>query len=125
MGLATGAKGEAAEVAGLRGLRAARLSAILARIESNFAAPQFSALVVAQELRLSLRYVHDLLQESGTSFSERVLELRLQRTLAMLGDRSFGHLRIGEIAYAAGFSDLSYFHRSFRRRFGCTPGSAR
>jgi len=125
VGLAAGAKGAAAELAGLRGLRAARLSSILANIAANYTDPHFSALSIAQELRLSLRYVHTLLQESGTSFSERVLELRLQRARAMLCDRRFGPLRVSEIAYSAGFGDISYFNRRFRQRFGCTPGSAR
>lgn len=125
VGLAAGAKGEPAEVAGLRGLRAARLSSILASIAESYPDPHFSALSIAQELRLSLRYVHALLQESGSSFSERVLELRLQRARATLGDRRFGSMRVSEIAYSAGFSDISYFNRRFRQRFGCTPGAAR
>lgn len=125
VGLATGAKGESAELAGLRGLRAARLSSILANIAANYTDPHFSALAIAQGLRLSLRYVHTLLQECGSSFSERVLELRLQRARATLGDRRFGSMRVSEIAYSAGFSDISYFNRRFRQRFGCTPGAAR
>lgn len=125
VGLAIGAKGDAAEMAGVRGLRAARLSAITARIRDGFTDPGFAAASIARDLRLSLRYVHDLLQESGNSFSERVLALRLHRAREMLADSSFDHLRIGQIAYACGFSDVSYFNRSFRRRFGCTPGMAR
>ena len=125
VGLATGAKGDAAEIAGARGLRAARLSAIMAKIRSGFTDPSFTAASVAHDLRLSLRYVHDLLQESGNSFSERVLALRLQKAMDMLTDARFDHLRIGQIAYASGFSDVSYFNRSFRRRFGCAPGMAR
>jgi AraC-like DNA-binding protein len=125
VGLAIGVKGDAAEIAGTRGLRAARLAAITARIRNGFADPSFTAASIALDLRLSLRYVHDLLQESGNSFSERVLALRLQRAMEMLTDRSFDHLRIGQIAYASGFSDVSYFNRSFRRRFGCTPSMAR
>ncbi|MDB5561051.1 MAG: helix-turn-helix protein [Hyphomicrobiales bacterium] len=125
VGLATGAKGEAADMAGLRGLRAARLAAILGKIQAGFADPHISALGVALSLGLSLRYVHSLLQETGIGFSERVLELRLQKAKLQLADRRFDHLRISEIAYAAGFGDVSYFNRSFRRRFGITPSAAR
>ncbi|RWK40946.1 AraC family transcriptional regulator [Mesorhizobium sp.] len=125
IGLATGAKGEAAELAGLRGLRAARLQAVLAKIADNFANPQISAQRVAGELGLSARYVHDLLQETGISFAERVLELRLRRAHRTLSQRGNDGRRVSEIAMASGFSDVSYFNRCFRRRFGYTPTSAR
>ncbi|RWM95057.1 MAG: AraC family transcriptional regulator [Mesorhizobium sp.] len=125
IGLATGAKGEAAELAGLRGLRAARLQAVLAKIADNFANPQISAQRVAGELGLSARYVHDLLQETGISFAERVLERRLHRAHRMLSQRGNDGMRVSEIAMASGFSDVSYFNRCFRRRFGYTPTSAR
>ncbi|RWM75919.1 MAG: AraC family transcriptional regulator [Mesorhizobium sp.] len=125
IGLATGAKGEAAESAGLRGLRAARLQAILAKIADNFANPQISAQRVAEELGLSARYVHDLLQETGISFAEHVLELRLQRAHKMLSQRHNDGMRVSEIALICGFSDISYFNRCFRRRFGYTPTGAR
>jgi AraC-like DNA-binding protein len=125
VGLATGAKGDEAEIAGLRGLRAARLQAVLGYIRANYSDPAISAQYVAGQLGLSTRYVHDLLQESGRGFSNRVLELRLQRAKAMLEDEQFRGSRIGEIAFATGFGDISYFNRSFRRRFGCSPGAAR
>ncbi|RWC53362.1 MAG: AraC family transcriptional regulator [Mesorhizobium sp.] len=124
IGLVTGAKGRAAELTGLRGLRAARLQSILAKIAEDFASPGISAKGVAQQLGLSARYIHDLLQETGTSFSERVLELRLQSAHAMLSKRH-NEMRISDIAMASGFSDVSYFNRCFRRRFGYTPTSAR
>ncbi|WP_245235441.1 AraC family transcriptional regulator [Mesorhizobium erdmanii] len=125
IGLAIGAKGDPAELAGMRGLRAARLQAILDKIRDNFADPAISAQQVAQQLRLSVRYVHDLLQESGASFAERILELRLQRAHRMLSDRRNDRMRISEIALLSGFSDVSYFNRCFRRRFGSTPSGAR
>lgn len=125
IGLASGAKGETADLAGLRGLRAARLQAILQKMRENFADPAISAQSVAQQLRLSVRYVHDLLQETGVSFAERILELRLQRAHRMLSDRRNDRMRISEIALLSGFSDVSYFNRCFRRRFGSTPSGAR
>ncbi|RUW99658.1 AraC family transcriptional regulator [Mesorhizobium sp. M8A.F.Ca.ET.059.01.1.1] len=124
IGLATGAKGRAAELAGLRGLRAARLEAVLARIAEDFIDPGISAQSVAQQLGLSVRYVHDLLQETGMSFSERVLELRLQSAHRMLSHKH-SDMRVSDIALTSGFSDVSYFNRCFRRRFGYTPTSAR
>jgi AraC-like DNA-binding protein len=125
VGLATGATGEPAELARSRGLRSARVLAIIARISLRYADPNFSAAQMAAQLQLSPRYVQELLQESGIGFSQRVLELRLRKAFDMLVDATFDHLRIAQIAYSAGFSDVSYFNRSFRRRFGCTPNAAR
>jgi AraC-like DNA-binding protein len=120
IGLVTGAKGEAAELAGLRGLRAARLQEIVTQIGANFADPTFNAHVVARKLGLSARYIQDLLQSTGLSFTERVMNLRLQKARAMLMYDSAG-LKISDVAMSCGFNEVSYFHRSFRRRFGTTP----
>ena len=66
---------------------------------------------------ISRRYANELLQESGKSFAERVLELRLQKARVMLANASHDRAKIIEIAFACGFNDVSYFHRCFRRRF--------
>jgi len=123
--LATGLKGDAAELAGAKGLRAARLSAILQKIETQYRDPALSARRLASQLGLSARYVNELLHETGHSFTERVLELRLQEALRLLASPQCRAARISDIAYRAGFSDISHFNRSFRQRFGCTPKAAR
>lgn len=125
VGLATGAKGEQAEIAGRRGLRAARLQAVLRQVKADYRNPSFSASNVGLKLGFSARYVQDLLAATGLSFSERVLELRLQEARAMLTDPRHHAKRIGDIALEVGFSDISYFNRCFKRRFGCSPGAAR
>lgn len=119
--LALGAAGEAAEIAQLRGLRAARLREILTQIAADFDKPGFSIGRLASKLGLSERYVQDLLQETGSSLSERVLELRLRKARAMLCDLRHDRLKVSEIAYACGFNEASYFNRCFRRRFGASP----
>jgi AraC-like DNA-binding protein len=123
--LVVGGKGEAAQQAASRGLRAARTDAVLAGIRDGYTEPGFSVKSLARRLGLSVRYVHDLLQQTGAGFAERVLELRLQQAAILLGDRRSDTLRIGDLALAVGFSDVSYFNRCFRRRFGCTPTAMR
>ena len=81
-----GAARDAGELARMRGLRAARLQVILARIRARFSDPAFSSQDVAAALGFSRRYVNDLLYETGATFAERVLELRLQKARAMLGE---------------------------------------
>lgn len=119
--IALGASGEALEIASMRGLRAARAREIVAVIAERFAGPGFSPQEVCLKLGLSQRYMQELLQETGLSFTERVLELRLQRARTMLADRRNDRRKIGDIAFASGFSDISYFNQAFRRRFGAVP----
>lgn len=123
--LALGAGRDAAELAKTRGLRAARQHEIIREISTRFTDPDFSAQKLARQMNVTDRYVQDLLHECGSSFSERVLELRLQRARAMVEDCRYDRLRIGEIANASGFNTIPYFNRSFRRRFGATPSQFR
>jgi AraC-like DNA-binding protein len=122
IGIILGVKRDIAELARLRGLRAARLQAVLQEIMTGFADPAFCSERVARKLGVSPRYVQDLLQTTGQSFTERVTELRLQKARRML--QSSG-LAVTEIIYAAGFNDISYFNRRFRRRFGTSPTQLR
>jgi AraC-like DNA-binding protein len=123
--LSLGAGREATEIAQMRGLRAARAQEIVAEIKSGFANPEFSPRDVGLKFRLTPRYVQELLSETGTSFTERVLDLRLQKARRMLANSRYDGLKITEIAYTCGFNDISYFNRAFRRRFGMTPSDTR
>jgi AraC-like DNA-binding protein len=119
--LVLGATRDAAEVARTRGIRGARLREVITEIRKRYADPDFSPQIVARRLAVTERYIQDLLQETGTSFTQRVLELRLQRARSMLVDQRYDQLKIGEIASASGFNEIPYFNRCFRRRFGTTP----
>jgi AraC-like DNA-binding protein len=123
LALALGATYEAGEIANGRGLRAARLQTVLAEIKAHFAEPGFSPGDVARRLGVSPRYVQDVLHDTGISFTERVIELKLQKARAMLAGA--GALKIIDIAYECGFGDVSYFNRCFRRRFGAAPSEFR
>jgi AraC-like DNA-binding protein len=116
---------DATDLAHLRGLRAARLQNIIVEIRKGFADPGFSTEGVAHTMGVSRRYLNDLLQETGSSFAERVLELRLQKARTMLASPRNDKRKVGEIALACGFNEVSYFHRCFRRRFGASPAQFR
>lgn len=119
--LSLGARREQAALARMRGLRAARVQAIVAAIMAGYGEPGFSVRDVARKLRLAPRSVQNLLGETGTSFTERVIELRVQKARAMLSDRRHDRLRVSDLAAACGFNEVSYFDRRFRRRFGASP----
>jgi AraC-like DNA-binding protein len=122
---ALGPTDEAAEIVAERGVKAARVRAVLSEIARHFSDPNFDLDSVAGSLRLSRRYVQQLLETTGKSFTEHLMERRLERTFAMLTNRRCLHFPIIDIAFAAGFSDVSHFNRMFRRRFGETPSGVR
>jgi AraC-like DNA-binding protein len=119
--LALGTGRDAGELARLRGRRAALLREVVAEIKTGYADASFSTERVAKKLGLSPRTIQDLLHQSGRSFFERVMELRLQRARALLASPRCDSLKVIEIAHASGFNEVSYFNRCFRSRFGITP----
>jgi AraC-like DNA-binding protein len=123
--LAVGATHDAAVVAGNRGIRAARLRAIKADIVANLTDRQISIDTAAARHGVTPRYVRMLFASDATTFSEFVLVQRLNRAHRLLLDsRLFGRT-ISSIAFDAGFGDLSYFNRAFRRLYGETPSDVR
>jgi AraC-like DNA-binding protein len=123
--LALGAEGEGRSVAEERGVRVARRSAVLHEIEHRSGDPGLSAVAIALLLGITPRYVHLLLEETGKSFTHHVLERRLERAATLLRDPRWCNRKIADLAAEAGFTDLSYFNRSFRRHFGTTPSDLR
>jgi AraC-like DNA-binding protein len=97
------------------------LDAILLHIKGNLADPDLSPPKVADHFGISVRYLHKLFERTDSTFNRHVLELRLQHCHAALTDGKPSSRTVAEIAYASGFNDLSYFGRSFRRRFGAAP----
>lgn len=122
---ALGATRDGAEIACGRGVRAARLRAVKADILEHLGSLELTVTAVALRERVTPRYVHMLFEAEGTTFSEFVLGQRLTRAHRMLSDSRFAALTISTIAFAVGFGDLSYFNRTFRRRFGTTPSELR
>lgn len=106
------------------GVRAARLRAVLAGIASRSADPGFGIAALGRELAVTPRYIQRLLEETGATFSEHVLEHRLRKAWRRLADPACPD-KVAAVAYDCGFGDLSHFNRAFRRRFGETPSAVR
>jgi AraC-like DNA-binding protein len=123
--LAFGASHDAKELIAQRGKRAARLAAMKADILGNLAEPNLSVAAVAARQHVTPRYVHMLFETEGVTFSEYLVAQRLVRAHRMLSDPRFAGQQIGAIALNVGFNDLSYFNRTFRRRYGATPSDVR
>jgi AraC-like DNA-binding protein len=107
------------------GIRAARLAAIKADIVAHLGDADLGAATIAARHRVTPRYVHKLFAADGTTCSEFIIGQRLARVHRMLCDPRCAGVAISTLAYDAGFGDLSYFNRSFRRHYGATPSDVR
>ena len=96
-----------------------RYRSILVEIERDLGDPKLSGKTIAARIGITERYLQQLMETHGETFSHFVLRQRLDKAAATLISRR--NLRIAEVAFLCGFSDLSYFNRSFRKRFGETP----
>ena len=107
-----------------RRAQAVRLRDIKIYIAENLGEPLSLAAAAARQ-GVTPRYVRRLFEQEGTSFTRYVLEQRLAAAHRMLRDPHLADRPITSIAYDVGFGDLSYFNRTFRRRYGDTPSAFR
>src|SRR4030095_3577397 len=77
-----------------------------------------TALGVAARLKVSVRTLHRSLADEGTSYRRLLDQLRLDLAERHLAD---DRMSVGEVAFLLGFSELSAFHRAFKRWTGRSP----
>jgi AraC-like DNA-binding protein len=117
IGVARGYRSVAEE----RSVGAARLRTIKADVVAHLGDCDLNVNSIAARHGVTPRYIQKLFASEGGTFSEFVLERRLMVARRRLGDPRFAHQTISSIAFDLGFSDLSYFNRTFRRRHEATP----
>jgi AraC-like DNA-binding protein len=125
LALALGPTRDAAEQTGMRGLPAARLQAIKDDIADNLRRPELSVHTIAARHGVSVRYVQQIFEESGLTFTAYLTEQRLAAAYKALRRRAPADVPVSIIAFNCGFANVSHFNRSFRQRFGCTPSDIR
>lgn len=94
-------------------------------IEEHLGDDGLSPTATARRLGVSVRLLHTAFASSERSYAAEVRHLRLEFARRELRDPARAHLRVIDVAVAAGFVDVAGFHRAFRREFGCTPGQMR
>lgn len=97
---------------------------VQAHIERNLGNPLLSVALVASASGSSVRSVQRAFSDAGTTPRKYILDRRLAVAARALRQPSSA-ASVTEIAFAAGFNDLSYFIRCFSREFGATPTSYR
>lgn len=74
----------------------------------------------AAHVGVSVRKLHKLYAETGTSFASLVREMRLREAARELADPTADAL-VADIAARWGFCDGPHLSRVFRAQYGCTP----
>ncbi|PLP59194.1 AraC family transcriptional regulator [Mesorhizobium loti] len=107
-----------------RSIAAARLKVAQKDILERLSDHGLHVDAVARRQGVTARYIQRLFEIEGMTFSDFVRDRRLDLALRLLKERERAS-SITDIAYDAGFSDISSFNRAFRRRFGATPSEIR
>ena len=97
---------------------------ILGYIQENFTKQQFSLGELADAFHLSQSYVTRLIkQETGSSFSELLTRMRIDRAVSLLVQSP--DMKLVEIAERTGFASQHYFSRVFKEKVGFSPADYR
>lgn len=90
-------------------------------IERNLDNPDLGVGIIAEAIGTSTRRVQRIFGEMGLTPRGYILERRIDVAAELLKRADHRDLSITDIAYAAGFSDLSHFIRCFRKKWGVAP----
>ena len=116
---------DAGALASKRSLRTAKLHNIKKFAEACFLSGNCTVSGVATYLGTTERYVQQILEEEGTTFTQIVLDLRLAAAFNKLSQPHALLAPISTVARDCGFNDVSYFNRTFKRKFEETPRECR
>jgi AraC-like DNA-binding protein len=106
------------------GLRAARLELARQDIRKHACDATLDVHAVARRQGVGARYIQELFEREGTTFTQFLRETRLELAWRRLGDAADTR-SIATLAFECGFADLSHFNRSFRSRYGMKPSDVR
>lgn len=93
-------------------------------VRANLARADLGPQTIAEACGISVRYLHQIMKQQGTSVCHWIRLQRLLRCDEMLRDPACRKL-VSEIAYALGFGDHAQLSRHYKAHFGLSPTEAR
>lgn len=90
-------------------------------IEQHLRKPDLSPSVIAEQLKLSPRYLRTIFASGNETVSAYILRRRLEECARRIEDPRWNGHSITEIAFSWGFNSAPHFTRSFRDRYGISP----
>jgi acetamidase/formamidase/AraC-like DNA-binding protein len=110
-----------ASINGLTASQAAIFTRVCRTIDDRLGDSTISLAAIAQEERVSSRYLQKLFETVGQSFSAYVRHRRLERCRAELVDPLYEKMSISDICFRWGFNDPAHFSRAFREQYQMSP----
>lgn len=98
---------------------------VLDFIDDNLASPELSPPMIAAAHFVSVRHLHALFSDQGTTVSTVIRNRRLERCYDQLIDPQAADRSVTAIALDNGFVDAAHFSRTFRAHYGVPPSSLR
>jgi len=78
---------------------------------------------IAEEFNFSPQYASKLIKQlTGKNFTEIVLHMRMEHACSLLSDT---RIPVGDIASQTGYINPEHFIRTFKKKYGVTPGEYR
>nr|WP_245445094.1 helix-turn-helix domain-containing protein [Mesorhizobium soli] len=104
-------------------LASGRLQLVDILIDQHLTGPYLSAQWLAKRVGVSIRILQLHFQGLGTTCTNFIRDKRLRFAHEKIKQLRFqrGTQTIADVAYSAGFNDLSYFNRCFKELFACAP----
>ncbi|GAA1972593.1 helix-turn-helix domain-containing protein [Microbacterium pumilum] len=98
---------------------------ILDYIDEHLSVPQLSPAQIAAAHFISVRHLHALFSDQGTTVSTVIRTRRLERCYDELVNPLCAARSVTAIGLENGFVDPAHFSRTFRAHFGVSPSSVR
>jgi AraC-like DNA-binding protein len=106
-------------------LRRSLLLSVHSWIDAHLTDPDLDPDTIARANHISVRYLHKLFQEQGTSVGSWVRERRLANCRRDLEDPALAQRGVHVIARSWGFDDAAHFSKIFKASYGQPPGAYR
>lgn len=98
---------------------------VRAHIEQHLADPELSPSSIAAAAFVSVRHLHSLFHEQGSTVAAHIRTRRLERCYHDLSDPVVAQLPIAAVGARWGFKDAAHFSRAFKAAYGELPSEVR
>lgn len=94
-------------------------------VEEHLRSPELNPTSVSEALKISTRYINQLLASEGASLGRYIWQQRLETIARELRDPALVNQSMSALAYDCGFNDMTHFSKAFSKKYGQSPSEYR